>query len=78
MIFERSNTGYFIAFMVLGAVLGSALGTFIVKFIPQLNVITTSLTGPIGFNLEILSFSMKLNFASIAGLVLGIIIFRKI
>lgn len=78
MIFERSNTGYFIAFMILGAVLGSALGTFIVKFIPQLSVITTSLTGPIGFNLEILSFSMKLNFASIAGLVLGIIIFRKI
>ena len=78
MIFERSNTGYFIAFMILGAVLGSALGTFIVKFIPQMSVITTSLTGPIGFNLEILSFSMKLNFASIAGLVLGIIIFRKI
>jgi len=78
MIFERSNTGYFIAFLILGAVLGSALGNLIVKFIPQMNVITTSLTGPIGFNLEILSFNMKLNFASIIGLFLGIIIFRKI
>lgn len=78
MIFDRSNTGYFIAFMILGAVLGSALGNLIVKFIPQVNIITASLTGPIGFNLEILSFSMKLNFASIVGLILGIIVFRKI
>jgi hypothetical protein len=28
--------------------------------------------------LEILSFSMKLNFASIVGIIFGIIVFRKI
>ena len=78
MVFERSNTGYFIAFIILGAVLGSALGNLIVKFIPALKEITTSLTGPIGFNLEIITFSIRLNFASIAGLILGILIFRKI
>ncbi|HPD77763.1 MAG TPA: hypothetical protein PLH88_05010 [Spirochaetota bacterium] len=78
MFFERSNIGYFLAFMILGGVLGSALGNLVVKFIPQFNIITTSLTGPIGFNLEILSFSMKLNFASIIGIIFGIIVFRKI
>ncbi|PKL16723.1 MAG: hypothetical protein CVV49_14860 [Spirochaetae bacterium HGW-Spirochaetae-5] len=78
MIFERANTGYFIAFVLLGAVLGSALGNLIVKFIPALKEITTSLTGPIGFNLEIITFSIKLNFASIVGLILGIFIFRKV
>jgi len=78
MVFERSNTGYFIAFVILGAVLGSALGNLIVKFIPALKEITTSLTGPIGFNLEIITFSIKLNFASIIGLILGVFIFRKI
>jgi len=78
MVFERSNTGYFFAFIILGAVLGSALGNLIVKFIPALKEITTSLTGPIGFNLEIITFSIKLNFASIAGLILGILIFRKV
>ncbi len=78
MIFDRSNTGYFIAFVILGAVLGSALGNLIVKFVPALKEITTSLTGPIGFNLEIITFSIKLNFASIAGLVLGIFIFRRV
>lgn len=78
MVFERSNTGYFIAFVLLGAVLGSALGNLIVKFIPALKEITTSLTGPIGFNLEIITFSIKLNFASIVGLILGIFVFRKV
>jgi len=78
MVFERSNIGYFLAFMILGGILGSALGNLVVKFIPQFGIITTSLTGPIGFNLEILSFSMRLNFASIIGIVFGIIVFRKI
>lgn len=78
MVFERSNTGYFIAFIILGAVLGSALGNLIVKFVPALKEITTSLTGPIGFNLEIITFSLKLNFASIVGLILGVVIFRKV
>lgn len=78
MEFSRSNTGYFIAFMLLGGVLGSALGTLIVKFFPEAGFITSNLTGPIGFNLEIISFSLKLNLASIFGLVSGIILFRKI
>lgn len=78
MVFERSNLGYFFAFMIIGAILGSALGSLIVKFAPNLKIITESLTGPIGFNLEIISLSFKLNFASVIGLILGIVIFRKV
>lgn len=78
MDFSRSNTGYFIAFMILGGILGSALGTLLVKFFPGAAFITSNLTGPIGFNLEIVSFSLKLNFASIVGLVSGILLFRRI
>ena len=80
MLFERSNIGYLIIFIILGAVLGSAVGNLIVKIIPipELKVITSSLTEPIGFNLEIITFSLRLNFASIVGLILGIVIFRKV
>ena len=80
MVFERSNIGYFIAFIILGAVLGSALGNLIVKLFPSpsLKVITDTLTEPIGFNLEIISFSIRLNFASIIGSIIGIFIFRKV
>ncbi len=78
MEFSRSNTGYFIAFMLLGGVLGSALGTLLVNFFPGADFITSDLTGPIGFNLEIISFSLKLNLASIFGIVAGIILFRRI
>jgi len=80
MVFERSNIGYLITFIILGAVLGSAIGNLIVKIIPvpSLKVITAGLTEPIGFNLEIITFSIRLNFASIVGLILGIVIFRKV
>ena len=78
MTFERSNLGFFITFLLIGAILGSALGTLLAKFIPGAAIINQSLTAPIGFSLEIISFSLKLNLASIVGLIAGIIIYRKV
>ncbi len=78
MVFGKGNTGFFIAFSLIGAICGSALGNLAAGFLPQLKFLTTSLTGPIGLNLEIITFSIKLNLASILGLVAGIIIFRRI
>lgn len=78
MTFDRANTWYFIAFLLIGAILGSALGALLVKAVPALKVITTNLTGPVGFNLEVVSFSLKISLSSIFGMILGIILFRKV
>ena len=78
MRFERSNLAFLILFLLLGAVLCSALGVLIVKFIPQFAIITQNLTGPLGFNLEVISFSLTLNLSAIVGLILGFIVFRKV
>jgi hypothetical protein len=78
MTFERNNIIYLIAFMLVGAILGSALGTFAAGVVPALSVMQKSLTGPIGFNLEIISIHVTINLSSIIGLVLGILIFRKV
>ena len=78
MIFERQNIGFFITFIIVGAILGSASGRLIANFFPALSVITGNLTGPIGFNLEIISFSIKLNLSAIIGIIIGIIVFRKV
>jgi hypothetical protein len=78
MTFEKHNLGYLLTFMLVGAILGSALGTLIAGFVPALSVIQKSLTGPIGLNLEIISFSIKINLSSIVGLVIGLIIYRKV
>ncbi len=78
MTFEKHNFGYLLTFMLVGAILGSALGTLVAGFVPALSVIQKSLTGPIGFNLEIISFNIKINLSSIIGLVIGVIIFRKV
>jgi hypothetical protein len=78
MTFEKGNSFYFLAFILIGAILGEALGALIVRLMPGLSLITRSLTGPVGFNLEVVSFSIKLSLSSITGIVSGIIIFRKV
>ena len=78
MTFERGNIGYFTAFILIGAILGSSMGTLLASLFPDLAVIKDSLTGPIGFNLEIVSFSIKLNLSAIFGLIAGMIIFWKV
>ncbi len=78
MTFERGNLGYFIAFILIGAILGSSVGTLLARIFPALSLIKESLTGPVGFNLEIVSFSIKLNLSAIIGLVLGFILFWKV
>ncbi len=61
MTFERGNIGYLIAFILVGAILGSAVGELAAKLIPALSILRENLTSPIGFNLEIISFSLRLN-----------------
>jgi hypothetical protein len=78
MTFEKGNFVFFIAFILIGAILGSALGTFLSDFFPVLSIIKKSLTGPIGFNLDIISLHFNLNISSIVGIILAVIIFRKI
>ena len=78
MIFDRGNFGFFIAFILIGGILGSALGTFAAHALPALSFLKTSLTGSVGFNLEIIQFGLNLNLASIVGIVLGIVLFKKI
>jgi hypothetical protein len=78
MTFDKSNIGYLLTFMLVGAILGSALGALVTGFVPALGVIQKSLTGPIGFNLEIISFNIRINLSSIIGLLVGLVIFRKV
>jgi amino acid permease len=78
MTFEKGNSPYLIAFVIAGAILGSAIGTLLAGFIPQLAFIKKSLTGYIGFTLEVLSISFTLNLSAIIGLIVGLIIFRKV
>lgn len=78
MIFERSNFIYFLAFILIGAILGSAAGALAAKVVPGIQVINENLTGSIGFNLEVVTFSIRLNLSAIIGIITGIVIFRKV
>ena len=78
MHIEKSNLSFLILFLLLGAILCSALGFLIVKFIPQLNIITQNLTDPLSFDIVVITFSLKINLCAILGLILGFIVFRKV
>ncbi len=77
MTFERGHIGYFISFVLVGGVLGSALAVLVAKIFPTLSIVKENLTAPVGFNLEVLAFSMKVNPGTLAGMIAGIIFFRK-
>jgi len=78
MTFAKANLGFFLAFLLIGGILGSALGTLVVRVFPALQVINASLTGPISLNLEIVSFGVKLNLSAIVGMIVGVLIFRRV
>ncbi len=78
MTFEKGHFGYFIAFIIIGAILGAVIGVLLVGIFPGLSPLIKNLTGPIGFNLEVVSFRVNLNISAIIGLIAGIIVFKKV
>ncbi|MDY6934566.1 MAG: hypothetical protein SVZ03_10140 [Spirochaetota bacterium] len=78
MTFIKGNLGFFIVFLIIGGILGSAMGTLLAKLFPTLSIVKSNLTAPIGFNLEIISFSIRLNLAAIIGMIVGIFIYQRV
>jgi hypothetical protein len=78
MTFERGHLGYFIAFIIIGAILGAVIGVLLVGIFPGLSPLIKNLTGPIGFNLEVISFKINLSLSAIIGVIAGIIVFIKV
>jgi len=78
MQFQRGAMGFFLAFVIIGAILGASLGALIAGAVPSFSVLTKNLLGPVGFNLDIVSFSLKINLSAVLGIIAGIFVFRKI
>lgn len=78
MTFDRGNTGFFLIFLIIGGILGSAGGTLLTGLFPVLSIIKQNLTGPVGFNIEIISIHININLSAITGMIAGILIFRKV
>ncbi|MBN1501421.1 MAG: hypothetical protein JW982_14770 [Spirochaetes bacterium] len=78
MTFERSNFGFFITFLIVGAFLGYALGTLIVSIIPAARIITMNLTDAASFDLNVISVTIRLSISAIIGCIAGFLIYLKI
>ncbi|HPB80952.1 MAG TPA: hypothetical protein PK200_02810 [Spirochaetota bacterium] len=77
MTFEKGNIGYLLSFIVVGGILGSAVGLLIAKIFPVLSILKDNLTAALGFDLEIIRVSIRLNAVAIAGIFIGIFLFKK-
>lgn len=77
MTFEKENIGYLLSFIVVGGILGSAVGMLIAKIFPALSILKDNLTAALGFDLEIIRISIRLNAVAIAGIFIGIFLFKK-
>jgi hypothetical protein len=78
MTFKRGHIGFFIAFIIIGAILGAVIGVLLVGIFPGLSPLIKNLTGPIGFNLEVISFHINLSLSAIIGIIAGIILYIKV
>ncbi|HON77697.1 MAG TPA: hypothetical protein PK544_04345 [Spirochaetota bacterium] len=77
MTFEKGNIGYLLSFIVVGGILGSAVGLLVAKIFPALSILRENLTAALGFDLEIIRVSIRLNVVAIAGIFIGIVLFKK-
>lgn len=78
MTFEKGHFAYFVAFIITGAILGTVIGVLLAGIFPGFSPIIKNLTGPIGFNLEVISFHINLSLSAIIGTIAGIVLFIKV
>ncbi len=76
MRFAKENTGYFVLFIFIGALLCAALGVFLAELIPSLSIIKKSLISG-GFDIGFLEIRLRISLMSIIGAVAGAVIFAK-
>lgn len=78
MTFNKANSGYFIGFILIGAVLGQALGNLITAVLPSVEIISRILTEAVSADFGVIAFKVRLSISSIIGLIAGLFIFIKI
>jgi len=78
MVFGRGNLGWFIAFVLIGAVLGTALGGLAGTLTPKLAVLGRNIVPSMGVNLVFMSVQFNINPLTLLGMVGGIFAFIKV
>ncbi|MCK4907720.1 MAG: hypothetical protein KAR07_07825 [Spirochaetes bacterium] len=78
MAFEKRNTGLILLISFIGALIGTILSKLLVLIIPALGPIIKSLSVDLSINLNVLRAGMSFDIVSVIGVVVSLLIFRKI
>lgn len=79
---NKGKTFYWILIILVGSILGSIIGSALDNYLPILNYGKSIGLNPATLNLEVftitIGFSAKLTVAGIVGMILAILIFKKL
>ena len=77
MAIERNRVGMLVMLSLIGALIGTVIGRLLEKIIPAFSGILTVGT-KLSIDLDVLRFGMDFNIASILGIVITFLIYRKL
>ncbi|MBN1647873.1 MAG: hypothetical protein JW874_07565 [Spirochaetales bacterium] len=77
MKLTKKNSGHFIALLLLGLIVGTLCWELFARIISSFGTDISFAVGPIGFDVLVLQFYIKLNPGSVAGIIGGALLFRK-
>ena len=72
------NVGVLIRLLILTTVVGTLVWEIIERLLGLLNVALDLSVGPIGFDIEVISFSIMANPGTVLGIPVAILLFRRL
>lgn len=77
MKFNKKNLGHLVLLLIMGLVIGTLAWELIAKILESFSIDAAFAIGPVGFDINVLVFYIKINPGSVIGIITGILLFRR-
>jgi hypothetical protein len=77
MKLTKKNSGHFIALLLLGLIVGTLCWELLARIASSFDTDIAFDIGPVGFDVLVLQFYIKINPGSLIGIITGVLLFRK-
>ena len=78
MKFSKKNTSHLVLLIFMGLVIGTLAWELFARILESFSVNAALAIGPVGFDIGVLVFYIKINPGSVLGIIAGIILFRRL
>jgi len=78
MKFNKKNTRHLILLIFMGLLIGTLAWELFAKIMESFSLNVSLAIGPVGFDIGVLVFYIKINPGSVIGILAGILLFRRL